>query len=323
MIYDHIFIADADIALRSVPEMRAQIVPRRVPCLPLDMWHCKGLPNRPYLCNYMLGETTLPVNRAPQFTLVQNTAVLFVSRRINLEATHIFCAENNFHYACMRSFPGATIDLLRNLPWPVPFSGMQLYFMKNLSLDYCNSHYDHWTEAAVSDIDNCMAQNITQISDACPSLKTFSLYIFSRPLLAPQFHGRLGTGQAALALSILWKRLDWLNLVSRLPVSAVAVFGQTIAPGAVWQTWPLSHSGLPKVTISKWNLRGVTSRWKTIRVSRLDGKKAIQNEEVENGNAASEDAEKGASRFDFDQRGNDETDWDIDETYRGSIFGSG
>ena len=64
ILYDHIFIADADISLRSVPAMRAQIVPRRVPCLPLDMWHCKGLPNRPHPCNYMLGETTLPVNGA-------------------------------------------------------------------------------------------------------------------------------------------------------------------------------------------------------------------------------------------------------------------
>lgn len=84
-----------------MPEMRAQIFPRRAPRLPLDIWHCKGLPGRPHLCNNMLGETTLPVNRAPQFTMLQNTAVLFVSRRINQEAIHIFCATNKFHYSCM------------------------------------------------------------------------------------------------------------------------------------------------------------------------------------------------------------------------------
>lgn len=224
-----------------------------------------------------------PTNHAPQFTLLQNAAILLVSRRINQEATHIFCAKNNFHYSCMRAFPGATIDLLRTVPWPVPFSDRQLYFMRSLSLDYCNSHYNHWTDPAVHEIDNCIARNIIHIGEACPSLTTFSLYIFSRPPLTTQFHGRLGTGHAALALSKLRKRLDWLNIISTLSESAIAVFGQTIAPGAVWQIRTVSACGLPKVTISEWQLKGVRSRWSrggTIRVSRLDCKENLKIEDA-------------------------------------------
>lgn len=318
-IYNYILINNTNISLRSASEMRSQLGPSgNIPSLPAEIWHYAGLPDMVYMYRSVGSRGAPPVDCAPQFTLPQNIAILFVSRKINQEATHIFCADNNFHYSCMRSFPGATIDLLRNMPWPVPFSGMQLYFMKSLSLDYCNSHYNHWTAAAVDDIDNCIARNIIHISEACPSLKAFSLYIFSRPPLTARFHARLGTGQAALALSNLRKRLDWLNLVSTWPDSAVAVFGESIASGAAWQQWQLKQSGLPEVTISEWQLVGVAVRRNNIHVSRLDCKKAMENEEIKCGDAGSEDAENGGSQTDADPNNDDET-----YEYDGSVFGSG
>lgn len=310
-IYNYILIADADTSLRSASEMEAQIGSSNVlPSSSIELW--QGIPNWPR----EYGNAGLPVSCAPQFTVLQNTAIFSVSRKINREATDILCANNNFHYSCMRSFPGATIDALMNMPWPVPFSGMQLDCMKSLSLDYCNSHYDHWTDAAVNDVDKCMARNIIQIDEACSSLKTFSLYIFSRPPLAPHFHGRLGTGQAALALGQLRKRLDWLKLISTLPDSAVAVFAQTIAPGAIWQVCSLGHCNLPKVTISKWHLRGVRSRRDTIWVLTVDCKRALKDEEAVDRYSDPKDTESPGFQADADQSGND-------ELYRGSVFGSG
>lgn len=287
MIYNYVIVTDANVSLRSASEMRSQIGPSSDSnYLPLEIWYYIGAP-RTSSTQPLAG----PVNCAPQFSLLQNSGILFVSRRINQETTHILCARNNFHYSCMRSFPGPTIDLLRNLPWPVPFSCIQLSYMRSLTFDYCNSHYGPWTDATVDDIDNCMTRNIIHISKACPSLKTFSLYIFSRPPLTAQFHERLGTGQAALALSTLRKRLDWLNLISTWPFSAVEVLGQTIAPGCCWQYRWLTQSGLPKVTISKWQLVGVASRGYTLRVLQLDCKKAVEDEEVECGDAGSEEAD--------------------------------
>lgn len=318
MIYKYILIADADTSLRSASEMRTQIGPSNARlALPMELWHMICTPDWPYgnRFGFIDGKSAGPVNSAPQFTLLQNTAILCVSRKINQEATDILCANNNFHYSCMRSLPGGTIDLLRNVSWPVPFSGMQLYFMKSLSLDYCNSHYDHWTDAAVNDIDNCIARNIAHIDEACPSLKTFSLYIFSRPPLAPHFHGPLSTGQAALALSRLRKRLDWFNLVSTL-LESIAVFRQTIAPGAIWQVCSLGRRGLPKVTISKWQIKGVRSRGDTIRVLTLDCKRALKDKEAVDRDSDPKDTQNGGSQADADQSGGD-------EMYNGSVFGSG
>ncbi|KAL9066812.1 MAG: hypothetical protein Q9161_007318 [Pseudevernia consocians] len=314
-IYRYILISDKDISLRSAPEMRTQIGPRGSGNhFSVETWTGIRVPTCFYLLGNYGGHDLCPVVCAPQFSLLQNAGILCVSRKINQEATDVFCANNNFHYSCMRSFPGATIDLLQNLPWPVPFSGMQLQFMKNLSLDYCNSHYDRWTDAAVDDMDQCMARNIMHISEACPNLKTFSLYIFSRPPLTGLFLERLRTGQTAPALRKLRKRLDWLNLVATW--SAVAVFGETIAPEAVWERWEPHHSQLPQVTISKWQLEGMAFRRGIPQIWRLDCKEAME-EEVGYGDAGSEDAEiGGGSLADADQCGDE-------ETYGDSMFGSG
>ena len=316
MIYSYILIFDADVSLRAVSEMESQISPSSDGLrLPMELWIRMGIPNWPRRSRDIIGNGRLTVSCAPQFTPLQNNAILSASRKINREATEVLCANNSFHYSCMRSFPGGTIDLLRNVSWPVPFSGTQLYFMRSLSLDYCNSHYDHWTDAAVEDIDDCMARNITHIDEACPSLKTFTLYIFSRPPLAPQFRGRLGTGQAALALGKIRKRLDWLNLVFTVTGSSSASFRETIAPGVIWQGGPLRASGLPKVTISKWQLGGVQSRWDYIQVVKLDCKRALKGKEAVDRDSVPEDTENGGSQAVAGPSGDDEMYDSDDEMY--------
>ncbi len=320
IIYRYILINDADISLRSASEMRNQTRSFLLSySLSMEWWH--QIPNMSDLATIF---SSLPVEHsAPQFSLLQNTGILFASRKINEEASQILYANNNFHYSCMRSFPGATVDLLANLPWPLSFPSTQLYLMKNLSLDYCNAHHYHWTDATDNDIDDRIARNINHISEACPSLKTFSLYTFTSSTLTPRFHKRLGTGQTVLAIRNIRKRLDWLNLVSTWPFSAIAVFGQTIAPGAVWHCCRREQSGLPKVTVRDWQAAGVDVLWDRVHVFKLDCKKVLEKDEVEFEEIASKDAGDGVSLADADQKSDHGIDLDTDETYSGSVFGSG
>lgn len=331
-IYRNILLTDdASVSLRSAPEMRAQMDPKlRRPSLAPDPSVCPDLPDP---CGYVgfADSSARPVRCGARSTLAQNTGILCVSRQINREATHVLCAGNNFHYSCVRSsssFPGAgAVDPLQNdVPWlTVPFSDAQLHFMKSLSLDYCSSHYDRWSDAAVSDIDGCIARNIGRVDEACPSLRAFSLYIFSRPPLTAHFHrGRLGTGQAAAALGKLRRRLDSLRLVSTMPGDALAAFGQTIAPGAVWRARPLSGRGPPDVTVCKWQLRA--SRYRAgdrVRVFELDCGAALKDEGARGRDADPGDAEEGGSRAEGGQGGDGKTGWDNDEVSGASIFGSG
>lgn len=317
IIYNHLLISDPEFCLRSVAELRSHNSPNDVAYLPKYLWvNLIGLPRHIYRCLFSKnGSGSLPRTDSSYFAPTSNLAILFVSRKINQEATHIFCARNKFHYSCIRSFPGASLDLLSDVPWPVPFTGAQLHFMRILSLDYSNSHYHQWTDAAETAIDNCMARNITHISDSCPSLKLFLLYVFSRPLLAPHFHGRLGTGQTARALGGLRKRLDWLNVGFFLPDTEVMTFVITMVH-EVWrvgQDWQLEPSALPMISISGWQFEGIQKAMNLIRVWRLDCKKTVKEEEVRN----------QARKAEVGQCGDDKPDRQSDGTLGDSLFGSG
>ncbi|KAL2051148.1 hypothetical protein ABVK25_008577 [Lepraria finkii] len=174
---------------------------------------------------------------------------------------------------------------------------------------------------------NASPLNIVQVSTACQSLENFFLYIFSIPPFTRQFHGQLGTGQAALALKELGKRLNSLDTISALLPSAMRVFGQTIALGSTWGIEDWDTSAIPKITFSNWWLDGVErrrnrardwhywggfrSRQDAIYVYTLDYRKALEKEKAwgnkdfedqgsHNNGSTAKDDKGGHSWLDYD-----------------------
>ncbi|KAF6221681.1 hypothetical protein HO133_001649 [Letharia lupina] len=223
MIYNHILNTEADSSLRSASETRAQLSPRRGgPGLPTHTWH----EMEPSADGATSQRPARPESRCAR---TRPSRVRVARDQPGKPQTSSAPTTTTSTTPACEAFPEPRSNLLTNLPRPVPFSDTQLHVMRSLGPDYRNSHHHHRTDAAANDMDNCIARNNIHIREACPSLTTFSLSIFSRPPLTPQSQARART---ALALGELGKRPDRLSVVSTLPDSAVAVCARAIAPGA-------------------------------------------------------------------------------------------
>lgn len=197
---------------------------------------------------------TCPETYAADFSVPNETVILHVSRMINVEATSMLCARNKFHYFAFRSF-------LRHEPWPVPFSTMQLSWIKTLSLNYCNSHYLRWTNDTANAIDECIASKHCSGQHRLSVTREFLSLHFLNPTSYSTISWPIRhRSSSSLALKQLGKRLNSLDTISALLPGAMRVFGQTIALGSTWGIEDWDTSAIPKITFSNWWLDGVERR---------------------------------------------------------------